>query len=70
MYPVSVPQTRFVSTELGNSERNAVPYLGITCMHAVLCKYIYICIYICVRTLSLKNIRIFIFDITLNENYV
>lgn len=43
---------------------NVTPYLGITCMHAVLCKYIYIC------TLSFKNIRIFIFDIILNENYV
>lgn len=56
MYPVSVPQTRFVSTELGNSERNAVPYLGITCMHAVLCKYIYvyICVYMCAYTITQK----------------
>ena len=41
-YPVRVPQTRLESTELGNAERNAVPYLGIrartrtarTCVHA------------------------------------
>lgn len=32
-YPVRVPQTRLGSTELGNAERNAVPYLGIMCTH-------------------------------------
>lgn len=61
MYPVSVPQTRFVSTELGNSERNAVPYLGITCMHAVLCKYIYMYIYMCAYTITQK----YLFSISL-----